>query len=99
MMEAKIFDIQLFGGKHSILVSTSVAGGGSVTSDLHADADILGDSDATEDTDRAYYEHEGAVDTVESLVLAHACAGIDVGSPAYVQGLETTLEAIVNQLG
>ncbi|ADC73099.1 hypothetical protein TK90_2612 (plasmid) [Thioalkalivibrio sp. K90mix] len=30
-------------------------------------------------------------DIVGSLVLAHACAGIDVEDPAYLEGLETAL--------
>ena len=33
-------------------------------------------------------------DAVESLVLAHACAGIDVSSPTYVEGLNTTINKI-----
>ena len=39
-----------------------------------------------------------AIDAVESLILAHACAGIDVESPAYVEGIETAVEAIANHL-
>ena len=37
-------------------------------------------------------------DAIESLILAHACAGIDVTSPAYVEGIETAVEAIANHL-
>jgi hypothetical protein len=36
------------------------------------------------------------INTIESLVLGHACAGIDVSSPAYVEGLRSSLEAIAN---
>jgi hypothetical protein len=36
------------------------------------------------------------VDTMESIVLAHACAGVDVESSAYAEGLETALDAIAN---
>lgn len=36
--------------------------------------------------------------TIESLILAHACAGIDVKSPAYLEGLETTMDSIANNL-
>ena len=36
------------------------------------------------------------VDGLESLILAHACAGVDVESPAYVEGIETAVEAITN---
>lgn len=32
-----------------------------------------------------------ALDAIESLVLAHACAGIDVESPAYIEGIETAV--------
>lgn len=35
-------------------------------------------------------------DTVESLILAHACAGVDVESAAYIEGVNTTLEAVEN---
>jgi hypothetical protein len=38
-------------------------------------------------------------DAVESLVLAHACAGLDVRDARYQAGLETALEAIDNNLG
>ncbi|MDP2566469.1 hypothetical protein [Pseudoalteromonas marina] len=36
------------------------------------------------------------VDAIESLVLSHYCAGIDVSSPAYLQGIETALDALGN---
>ncbi len=39
-----------------------------------------------------------AMDGLEALVLAHACAGIDVASPAYVEGIETAVDAIGNAL-
>ena len=34
-----------------------------------------------------------AIDAVESLILAHACAGIDIESPAYIEGIETAIDA------
>ena len=39
-----------------------------------------------------------AIDGLESLILAHACAGVDVESPAYVEGIETAVEAIANHV-
>jgi hypothetical protein len=42
------------------------------------------------------FEIEGALNAIESLVLGHACAGIDVTAPAYVEGLRSSLEAIAN---
>jgi hypothetical protein len=39
------------------------------------------------------------IDVVESMVLAHACAGIDIESPAYVEGIETTVDKLSNLIG
>jgi len=43
-------------------------------------------------------ENRGAVDALESLILAHACAGIDVSSKKYQEGVVTALDAIDNNL-
>lgn len=37
--------------------------------------------------------YNGAVDGIMSTILAHAVAGIDVDSPAYLEGIETALQA------
>jgi len=39
---------------------------------------------------------DAALNAVESLILAHYCAGVDVASPAYIEGIETTIQAIDN---
>ena len=39
---------------------------------------------------------DDAIDATESLILAHACAGVDVESAAYIEGINTALEAIDN---
>lgn len=57
---------------------------GSIKSDLH-------DKGVGKD-----YNH--AIDGLESLILAHACAGIDIESPAYLEGIETAVDAITNNL-
>ena len=54
-------------------------------------------SDLKDGSDDA--ELVAAMDAIESLILAHACAGIDVASPAYVQGIETAVETCWNKLG
>jgi hypothetical protein len=59
---------------------------GTITSDLH----IPGRGTAV----RAF---NAAVDGVESLILAHACAGVDVEAAAYIEGIETAVIAISNQ--
>jgi len=37
-------------------------------------------------------------DALDSLLLAHYCAGIDISSEAYQEGVSTTLDAICNHL-
>jgi hypothetical protein len=56
----------------------------------------LRDGDAAESQPALRFE--GACDAVESLLLAHVRAGVDVRSKAYKEGLATTLEAIMNNL-
>ena len=58
---------------------------GSVTSSLHS-------PEADDDSFNA------AMDAVESMVLAHACAGIDVTDPRYVEGVRTCVESCANNL-
>ena len=43
-------------------------------------------------------QFNAAIDGLESLILAHACAGVDVESPAYVEGVEVAVEAIANHV-
>ena len=59
---------------------------GSITSDLKFQKD-------DPDYDPAY---NASIDAVESLVLAHACAGMDVESAQYQEGLHLTLETIAD---
>lgn len=59
--------------------------GGTITSDLK--------EDARGDTVNA------ALDAVEAMILAHAVAGVDVSSPAYLEGIETVVEKIGNTMG
>ncbi len=58
---------------------------GSVTSSLHS----------SEEGDKRF---NAAIDAVESMVLAHACAGMDVTDPRYVDGIRTCVEACANNL-
>jgi hypothetical protein len=45
-------------------------------------------------TDKTYF----ALEALDSLVLAHFCAGINVCSTEYLDGLATALDAIGNHL-
>ena len=59
--------------------------GGAIESDLHED----------EIPD----EYNISIDAIESMILAHACAGIDIESDAYIKGIETAVESVSNNLG
>lgn len=59
-------------------------GSGTITSNLHAD-------------DEACY-YNAMVDTLEALILAHACAGVDVSSKSYLNGIQTVVDKILNDL-
>lgn len=63
---------------------------GSITSTLH-------DNEAVDDLVEVEH-YNAAIDGIESLILAHACAGIDVESEAYKEGIKTALDAISNNL-
>ena len=42
---------------------------------------------------------DAALSAIESIVLAHAVAGVDIESPEYRAGLVTAVDAITNNLG
>ncbi|MDA8646109.1 hypothetical protein N9L75_03550 [Porticoccaceae bacterium] len=59
-------------------------GGASITSDMKDTDD--GDNNA----------FNTGVDGIESIVLGHFCAGLDVTEPAYLQGIETAYQSLCN---
>lgn len=56
-------------------------------------------SDLTATTNTPATPFNNAIDGLEALILAHACARIDVASPAYVEGIETAVEGIIQHYG
>jgi hypothetical protein len=66
--------------------------GGTITSDLHDEAPEEGASREVQWNP----EYHAAMDALESLVLAHAVAGIDITTAAYLEGIETAEAAIGN---
>jgi hypothetical protein len=54
-------------------------------------------SDLREPKNAANRQYNAAVDGLESLILAHACAGVNVESPAYIEGIETAVDAVANR--
>ena len=62
-------------------------GSGNINSELHDGAPVPDERD-----------HDSAMHAIESLILAHAWAGIDITAPAYIEGIETAVQACANQL-
>jgi hypothetical protein len=56
--------------------------GGTITSDLKESCD--GDCEGED------YNH--AIDGIEALILGHACAGIDIETSAYIEGIESAVQ-------
>lgn len=43
-----------------------------------------------------FQKGKSAINIIESMILAHAIAGIDIEAPGYVEGIETALDALGN---
>lgn len=52
---------------------------------------------ATDEEKSSRNRFNDMMDVVESMILAHACAGIDVESPAYLEGAEIVIDKICNE--
>jgi len=37
-------------------------------------------------------DYNTAMDGIESLILGHACAGVDIATPAYIEGIESAVQ-------
>lgn len=78
--------------KYGITVKVS-NGGGVITSKLKEHF-----CDSCEQDENTYNINKAIIDTLEALLLAHASAGINISSKAYIKGLDSCLEAIANNL-
>ena len=77
-------------GSDTISLQLDGRGGGTSSSTLHI-------TEADEEFGAEYQaSYNSAIDGLESLVLAHACAGINVEDHRYVAGIAAALEAISN---
>jgi len=94
---------------YGIIVELTGDGGGSISSDLHEDCPYCCQSECylhcdesqagNEETEEDMWEradYNKRMDAIESLILAQACAGIDIESSAYLEALKTGIEAISN---
>lgn len=50
----------------------------------------------TEHNDKEDELYNASIDGIESMILAHACAGIDINTPEYIEGIETAVNACAN---
>jgi len=64
--------------------------------DCHFDCDESQAEDSPESEEEALgrVQANAAIDGMESLILACACAGVDVKSPQFVEAIETAIDAI-----
>ena len=93
--------LHLSGGTFSLSVGS---GDGSITSNLHYDSlreyleDGDGESSDALDDQYSFGRYEGAIDALESIILAASQAGIDVQGEPFTTALQTTLDAIGSKL-
>jgi len=89
-------------------------GGGSITSNLKEICEYCDNPDCNmncsnflkhcRDKDSEFFEstsfrkYNNMIDAIESLILAHAIAGVDIESSSYLEGIETTIDAIGNNV-
>lgn len=76
-----------------IVIKSKKRGSGVISSDLHSQ---LVDPD---DEQHIQDQYSAAADALESMILGHALAGVDVTTPAYVEGIKTAVQSIANNLG
>jgi hypothetical protein len=74
--------------EYGITVTVSTSTRGTIVSELSKELAPDGDD----------LEGKASADALEALILAHACAGMDVSLDSYVHGLRTAVEAIANNL-
>lgn len=43
--------------------------------------------------------HEVALETLERFILSAACSGIDIETPAFLEAIETVVDAVGNRYG
>lgn len=80
--------------KFGIEITLDDNGGGNIISGLERDNEHSVYEHVEDEIAREKYN--GALDAIESLILAHACSGIDVTTKAYIDGIKTTLESCCN---
>ena len=70
------------------LDGVTVYGGGEISSNLHEDMEDFYEASV----------YNAVMDGIEALILGHAMAGVDVESPAYLEGIESAIEGAANNV-
>jgi hypothetical protein len=77
------------------MVITTVDRAGDTSGSIISDLTVKRPRGSALSEPEVYY----GLQAIESMVLAHACAGVDVESHAYIEGLETAVDAVLNNEG
>jgi hypothetical protein len=75
--------------KYGIQVTLDADDSGTITSDLHVEVgrNLVADE-----------LYNSAMDGIESLILACACAGIDIEDERFIEAITTSVESVANNL-
>jgi hypothetical protein len=84
-------DVEITCEDFHIHVEATVGGSGLITSNLRGS--VAADHDSDEDDSHPY---NAAMSAIESIILAHACAGVNVATAAYLEGIAVAVEAVAN---
>ena len=93
-MEATVIITDVYG----IVVNLTGDGGGSITSDLHEFISDDSSDDSSDDDAEQLADYNNAMNGIESVVLGHAIAGIDITTPAYLEGIESAVQGCANSI-
>ena len=109
MIEPRTFEFDVEGGHFTVVVDVTETqwgqsvGGNINTTGLRVGCPSCG-TDACycagnqgESAALSRAEHDAAIDGIEALVLAHACAGMDIMAPEYYAGLVVALDTVGNE--
>jgi len=91
MSQEKTIELPCYG----IKVSLTGNGGGSVTSDLHESPEYEADDFDPEDA-HGCFDYNNMMEGIEAMILGHAIAGIDITTPAYIEGIESAVQGCAN---
>jgi len=104
-VENGIFVISLHLDKGNFILNLDRKGGGCCissfkeTCDYCGEVDCYGECDKSLDNDidsESRRNYNTMMDAIESLILAHACAGVNVEDKKYMEGIQTAIEACAN---